>query len=62
MYWWPEHTAHTELTRNLHGTPTGQIGEHLTHTQASQPCEYRAAIFPMCLPSVPGVLRVHGRG
>ena len=49
MYWWPEHTVHTELTRNSHRAPTGQIGEHLTHTQASQPCEYRVAKFPECL-------------
>ena len=40
----------------------GQIGEHLTHTQASQPCEYRVAKFPVCFPSVPGGLRVHRRG
>ena len=53
---------HIELTRKPHGTLTGQIGVRLTHTQASQPCEYRVAKFPVCLPSVPRELRVHGRG
>ena len=62
MYWWPKHTVHTELTSNLHRMRTGQISVHLTHTQASQPCEYRVAKFPVCLQSVPGELRVHGRG
>ena len=62
MYWLPKHTVHTELTRNSHGTPSDQIGVHLTPTQASQPCEYRMAKFPVCLPSVPRELHVHGRG
>ena len=38
-----EHTMHT---RNSHGAPTSQIGEHITHIQASQPCENRVAKFP----------------
>ena len=45
---------HTELTRNPHGTPTGQIGVHLTHNQASQPCEYRVAKFPRVPWECPG--------
>ena len=45
---------HTELTPNSHGTPTGQIGVHLTHTVASQPCEYRMAKFPRVPSECPG--------
>ena len=45
---------HTELSRNSHGTPTGQIGVHQTHTQASQPCDYRVALFPRVPPECPG--------
>ena len=55
-------TPRTELTYNSQGTPAGQIGEHLTHTQASPRCDYRVAIFPVCLPSVPGEIRVQGGG
>ena len=57
-----QHTVHTELTRNSHGMPVDQIDVHITHTQASQPCEYRVAKYPMCLPSVPGELRMRSRG
>ena len=40
----------------------GQIGVHLTHTQASQQCDYRLAKLPVCLQSVHGEFRVHTAG